>query len=174
MKISLKLFAVALLSTTLMAAPNRNVVTVNTAPPTHSRASLDFMGGFATTANDYAGSFLVGTGIQIERTSSTRIGLASGVLFGSGTGLPILLSIVAPFTSGSTRMYLGGAVGPVIGISGNGVFNDKSESVKLALLLRPGIVFEASQNLDVTAEMMTGALTGIFYISPMLGLSLKL
>ena len=142
--------------------------------PVH-RVNLETLGGFATTGGDYAGTFLAGVSFLVDRTLPVRLGLDSGILFGSGTGLPILLSLgYMPVERNKTATpYVGALVGPVIGLGGRGVFSN-TEDVMFAILARGGLSFAVADALDLRTEIVMGGLTGIFYISPMLGVSIYL
>jgi len=141
-----------------------------------SRVNLDVTGGLATTGGDYAGTFLLGVDVRVDRTAPVYVGFHTGVMFGSGTGLPILMSVIyRTETRPSLRPYIGAAVGPVIGLGGNGVFRTiGGDSVRLAILVRGGLSFRVADALDVLTEVTSGGLTGIFYIAPMLGMSVYL
>jgi hypothetical protein len=166
-------FAVSLTSS-LIAAPNFSKGTPG--GPGGSQVSIDLGGGLITTGGSYGGSFLAGFKVQVDRTAPVRVGLDSGILFGSGTGLPILATVTYSFSERSSRgrLYLEGLVGPVIGLGGIGVFNGLGDSVKLAILMRPGVAFAVADKLDITVDLTMGGLTGIFYVSTMLGFQLHL
>lgn len=145
------------------------------------RITLNTSGGLVNTSGTYGGIFLVGVALPIGKASPIRMGLDSGILFGSGTALPILLSMIYEIQSRGVRPYIGGAIGPVIGLGGSttvfGVPVQGSllgDGVKLAILIRPGVKFDVTEALDLTIETALGGLTGHFYIAPTLGLQLKL
>lgn len=145
-----------------------------------SKVNLNVLAGLGTTAGDYGGTFLAGVSFQVDQSSEFRLGLDSGILFGSGTGLPILVSGTIPMGSGKTRAYFTGSVGPVLGIGdptvGAGVFDagPTGDGVRLAILLRPGVAFQIADAMDFVAEFMMGGLTGIFYIGPNIGVHVNL
>lgn len=166
-----------LVAFTIQAAPQTTTTNVHVPLPSQSRVSLGIIGGLATTGGDYGGSFLTGVSVQVDRTSPVFLGLDSGILFGSGTGIPVLASILFKLSERGVRPYVAGTVGPVIGVGGNGIFSGgigAGDSVKLAVLVRPGLTFRAADALDVRTEVIVGGLTGIFFISPMLGMSVYL
>lgn len=163
-------------SLSVIAAPRSSASVYG---PGGSRVSLNMSGGLATVGGDYGGSFLTGVLVQVDRTVPVRLGLDTGIMFGSGTGLPILASLVWKVRGDGRKgvqPYIGGAVGPVIGLSGAGAFagGGFSDGVKLAILLRPGLSFPVADLMDLKTEITVGGLTGIFYIAPMLGMAVHL
>lgn len=153
--------------------------------PEEGRPELSFSGGLVTISGDYAGSFLTGVTFPASQHSSLRLGIESGLLFASGTAIPIFVSVYLPMRSRKNLSpYFGLSMGPTIGVSGTptnlnqvtevGMFDGLTSSMKLAFLFRPGVTFEINQNLRFKAEMPFGGLTGLFYIGPMVGLTLKL
>jgi hypothetical protein len=82
----------------------------------------------------------------------------------------------------TVRPYLGGAIGPEIGVSqgtrnllGVEVPNPNfGEDVKLAILVRPGLRFNVTEVLDINVEAALGGITGVFYIAPTVGASIRL
>lgn len=145
------------------------------------RITLNTSGGLVNTSGFYGGVFLVGVAVPIGRNSPVRMGLDTGVMFGSGAALPILLSMIYETTMKGVRPYIGGAIGPVIGLGGSStVFGVPvagsflGDGVKLAILIRPGVKFDVTEKLDLTVETALGGLTGHFYIAPSLGVQLKL
>lgn len=174
----MKLFALSLVLVTFASSLMASTTFSKGTPggPGGSQVSVDLGGGLITTGGTYGGSFLAGFQVQVDRTAPVRVGLDSGILFGSGTGLPILATVTYSFSERSSRgrLYLEGLVGPVIGLGGVGVFNGLGDSVKLAILLRPGVAFAVADKLDIKVDLTMGGLTGIFYVSTMLGFDLHL
>ena len=141
--------------------------------PSAQRVNLSFLGGLGTTTSQYVGTFLVGVGIPISRTTPLRVLFESGILFGSGTVLPLLLSVQFPLSDQNKpfRPYFTGTVGPVIGLGGTGVLHSAAGGdVLMAFLLRPGGAWHIEERLDVNVEMIIGGFTGLFYIGPNLGM----
>lgn len=146
-----------------------------------NRVTLDLSGGLVTTGGEYGGSFLTGVSVPVQRNSPVRLGLDTGVMFSTGVALPILVSIMYVFEGQlAAHPYVAGTVGPVIGLSANGGSSLApahdwiiGNGIKLAILIRPGIRFNVAENLDVALETALGGMTGIFYIAPSLGLSLR-
>jgi hypothetical protein len=144
--------------------------------------ALDFTGGLINTNGAYGGSFLTGVYLPVARSSPVRLGLDSGVVFGHGVALPILLSILYNFqnTSSSVIPYVAGTVGPVIGLSSSTSFSglnvtssDLGDGVKLGIFVRPGLRFNLTELLDLVTEVSVGGITGFFYICPTLGIQLR-
>lgn len=119
----------------------------------------------------------MGVGIPISRTSPLRVLFESGIIFGSGTALPLLLSVQFPLSdqSAAFRPYFTGTVGPVIGLGGAGILRNAAVGdVLMAFLLRPGGAWRIEERLDVNIEMIIGGFTGLFYIGPNLGMRVYL
>lgn len=136
---------------------------------------LRLAGGLVTTTGTYGGSFLAGVAFPIKQ-SKVQMLAETGVMFGSGTGLPILFTVLYRITGESLEGYIGGSLGPVIGVGGAGVFDGgpTADRVRLAMLLRPGLRFKAGDGVHLITEMPIGGLTGLFYIGPMFGVSIAL
>ncbi len=136
------------------------------------RVNLSVLGGLGTSTSVYLGTFLAGVGIPISSTSSTKLMLDTGIIFGSGTMLPILFSIYMPINEArSFRTYFVGSLGPSINLGGTGMF--RVNDVHMAFLLRPGGAWHVAEKLDVNIEMMIGGFTGLFYIGPNLGMKVS-
>lgn len=140
---------------------------------TVKQTNLEVSGAFATTAGSYAGNFLAGISFRIDASKPLRMGISSGIMFGSGTGLPILFSMIHEFSHqmGSLQPYIGGSIGPVIGVSSSvigGAF-DQGNTIELAILVRPGFRHKLSDSMDLMVEVPFGGITGVFYIAPTLG-----
>lgn len=163
---------VLLLAFTLItqhAAAGRNPTSEGN--PSAQRVNLGFLGGLGTTSSQYMGTFLVGVGIPVSRTNPLRVMFESGIMFGAGTMLPLLLSVQFPLSDQNKafRPYFTGTVGPVIALGGTGVLRLGGD-VLMAFLLRPGGAWHIEDRLDVNVEMIIGGFTGIFYIGPNLGM----
>lgn len=188
-KISMTIGAAVLLavSVTGNAAGSSSNASVSSASYRNDRVNLDFSGALVTTGGSYGGTFLAGVSLPVEHASPVRLGMDTGVIFAQGgVGLPILLSVVYNFAgSHSVRPYVGGAVGPVIGLSSgsitvgttsvplSGTGLGVGSGVSLAILVRPGLRFTVTQNLDILSEVALGGLTGQFYIAPTLGIAFR-
>jgi hypothetical protein len=166
----------------LAAASNSSFISTGTSQT--SGVNLNASGGLVTMGGNYGGTFLLGVSIPVSRTSPVRVGLDSGVTFASGTAIPILLSVLYEFGDRhqTARPYLGGAIGPEIGVAsgtrnvyGVNVPNPNfGEEVKLAILVRPGLRFNVTDLLDINVESALGGITGVFYIAPTVGASIRL
>ncbi len=173
MKLAITLFG--LLVATNSFAATRSTELFAPKPSYHSGVSIGAMGGLVTAGGNYGGNFLLQMTVPVSKASPVRLGLDTGVMFSKGVSLPILVTMVFDIvtTVRNISPYVGGSVGPVIGLSsnaGDAVFGD---GIKLGILVRPGINFGLTDNLNLNVELQTGGLTGIFYISPSLGLQLK-
>lgn len=179
---------VLFLSTSVLGAPKKAVMGPkrNLAEESYKKVNLTVVGGLATTAGDYGGSFLVGVGFGVDRTVPLTLGLDSGILFGSGTGLPILVSAKYLIGTAKTQPFVGASVGPVIGIGDpgvgagvgattTGVFDagPGGDGVRLAILFRAGLKMQIADALDFVTQLDLGGLTGIFYVAPMVGIGLN-
>lgn len=178
----------SLLAGAAAAAPASAAPASSASTRTRSYASepdavaLDFSGALATVGGSYGGTFLAGVSLPVERGSSVRLNLDSGIMFSHATWLPILLSVVYNIGSPSqnVRPYVGGAVGPFIRLSSTRLAGIDipaeltGDGVRLGILLRPGLRVALTRNLDLLGEIPLGGITGIFYISPTLGMQLKL
>lgn len=132
------------------------------------RVNLSMLGGLGTSTSVYLGTFLMGVGIPISTASSTRVMFETGIIFGSGTMLPLLFSIYMPINeTRSFKTYFVGSVGPSITLGGTGIF--RVHDVHMAFLLRPGGAWHVAERLDVNVEMIIGGFSGLFYIGPNLG-----
>jgi hypothetical protein len=179
-----KLFLVSVVLSTFFSSPPayamKTFSTLTTSHPTSSsHVSIDFSGGLVTMGGNYGGTFLLGVALPVSRTSPVKIELQSGVTFASGTALPILLSVLYDFANGARQNvtpYIGGSVGPVIGLSSN-LLDLRTplvgSGIQLAILVRPGLKFNVTDNLDLTIEAPLGGMTGVFYIAPTVGIMLR-
>ncbi len=136
--------------------------------PSVSIVQLSFQSGLITTGGHFAGHFLTGVSFGVDRTSPVRLGVETGVMFSHFVALPILLSLSYKPNERkrSASPYIAGSIGPVISLNGGPATQD----VALALLIRPGLSFRVADSLDFNTEIQIGGLTGIFYISPTIGL----
>ncbi len=146
---------------------NRPLERSQASAPKH--VNLGAQVGLVTTDGDFGGSALLEATVLVDRETPLRVGLSSGIMFGSGTALPILVTGLYGFSGGKVQPYAGASIGPTIDLSGVGVFGS---DVRLAILLRAGLRFLVLDDMDVVGDMMMGGLTGRFYIGPSLGVAI--
>lgn len=171
-----KFFHLSIVLSTLIASPGfaaePAVSTTTVRRPGVSVVQLSFQSGLITTGGHFAGHFLTGVSFGVDRTSPVRLGIETGVMFSHFVAMPILFSLgYKPVErKRGASPYIAGSIGPVISLDGGPAAAD----VALALLVRPGLSFRVADSLDFNTEIQFGGLTGIFYISPTIGLNVYL
>ena len=144
-----------------------------TTPVPSRRSSVHAVGGLATAAGSYGAIALLGLEFPAG-SNAMRIGIESGTFFGSGQGIPVLLSFVlrSDEIARGISPFLGISAGPVFS-SGAGAFGT-GDAVKLALFLRAGARYPLGSSFDAMPELWLGGLTGVFVMAPVLKLAFYL
>ncbi len=145
-----------------------------TESPMSRRMSLHVAGGLLTTSGVYGAVALAGIELPVGAGNPLRLGLESGALLGSGTGIPVLLSFVLrsdELTRGISP-FLGISMGPVF-CSGGGALG-AGDAIKLAMFLRAGARYPLGSLFDAMPELWIGGLTGVFLMAPVLKVAIYL